>query len=379
MSKKKDRSGADNRGGGIDRRRFIGGLGVAAAGSTLGGLKVGGASAATAETISVSARQGVLQDSPVVMLWRRVTDLKDARKFIDTNLRLPLVGQDQISAIYDAGAVMVGYAVQDDAPQTAATSSSGSTTCSIESPLAVPLQNNPASALVMAPLDFDNSVRVVFAGRGATPLYRTEIGETLSFIDNDGNYSAFHHPYTFGLKGKAGEKLTALLKARTEPTILPASFENKRPASASIPNPVIGFDIMVTDMAKSKKFYAEVLGLEPLSNGPNEAKFDTGSIILTLKSEPSNMLVKFLKRTGRLRADWIVFHVADIKAKTQRLKERGVHFPHGIETSEIGHVAFFSDPDGYSFNLWQPSGKPKGIDFYPTLKRILRETAKTTA
>jgi predicted enzyme related to lactoylglutathione lyase len=374
MSKKKERHDTHNKGGGIDRRKFIEGVGMAAAATTLGGLKAGQALAAE-ESAAVSMRARVLQDSPIVMLWRRVTDLKETRRFVDTNLRMPLIGQDQISVIYDAGIVMVGYAIQDDAVQKVAAGSA----CSIESPLAVPLQNNPASAMVMAPLDFDNSVRIVFAGRGKTPLFRTEIGETLSFMDDDGNYSAFYHPYTFAYKGKAGEKLAALMRNRTKPAIVPASLDNKRVQHPNIPNPVVSFELMVSDLAKSRKFYADVLGLEPLSTGSHEAKFDSGSLILTLKSEPSNMLVRFLKRTGRLRADWIVFHVNDIKAKTRALKERGVHFPHGIETSEVGHVAYFNDPDGYSFNLWQPSGKPKGIDLYPVLRRILKETAKSPA
>jgi predicted enzyme related to lactoylglutathione lyase len=370
---KKERSDTNGKGKGIDRRKFIEGVGLATAATTLGGLKAGQVLAAE-ESAAVSTRARVLQNSPIVLLWRRVTDLRETRKFVDTNLRMPLIGQDQISAIYDAGVVMVGYAIQDSAVERAATNA-----CSVESPLAVPLQNNPASAMVMAPLDFDNSVRIVFAGRGTTPLFRTELGETLSFMDDDGNYSAFYHPYTFAFKGKAGEKLAALMRSRTAPAIVPASLDNKRVQHPNIPNPVISFELMVSDLAKSKKFYADVLGLEPLSDGPNEAKFDSGSLILTLKSEPSNMLVRFLKRTGRLRADWIVFHVNDIKAKTRALKERGVHFPHGIETSEVGHVAYFTDPDGYSFNLWQPSGKPKGIDLYPVLRRILKETARTSA
>ena len=375
MSKKKERSKTHDKGGGIDRRKFIMAAGATAAISTLGGLNAKGAPAAGAQTVSVSARPGVLDNSPIVMLWRRVTELKEVKDFVSTNLRMPLIGQDQISAIYDGGVVLVGYAVQDDV---ATTTASGSTTCSIESPMAVPLQANPASAMIMAPLDFTSSVRIVFAGRGATPLYRSELGETLSFIDDDGNYSSFYRPYTFAFEGKAGEKLAALLKNRERHTIIPASLERdvKR---QDIPNPVIGFDLMVSDLAKSRKFYADVLGLTPLSSGPNEAKLDSGSIILSLKSEPSNMLVKFLKRTGRLRADWIVFHVNDIKAKMHALKERGVHFPHGIETSPIGQVAYFNDPDGYSFNLWQPSGKPHGIDFYPALKRILKETTRSAA
>lgn len=369
MSKKKERNRAHDKGGGIDRRKFIMAAGASAAVSTLGGMNAKGASAAVEQSASVGGRPGVLDNSPVVMLWRRVTDLKEAKNFVSTNLRMPLVGQDQISAIYDGGVVMVGYAVQDNAAAT-------EVACSVESPTTVPLQANPASAMLMAPMDFTSSVRIVFSGRGATPLYRNELGETLSFIDDDGNYSAFYHPYSFAFEGKAGEKLSALLKSRERHMVIPASLESNA-KRRDIPNPIIGFDLMVSDVAKSRKFYADVLGLTPLSGGPNEAKIDTGSIILTLKSEPSNMLVKFLKRTGRLRADWIVFHVDDIKAKTQALKERGVHFPHGIETSPIGQVAYFNDPDGYSFNLWQPSGKAKGIDFYPVLRRILKETTKS--
>jgi hypothetical protein len=86
------------------------------------------------------------------------------------------------------------------------------------------------------------------------------------------------------------------------------------------------------------------------------------------------MLVQFLKKTGRLVGDWIVFHVTDIKATTKALVRRGVKFPSGIETSTIGDVAYFNDPDGYSLVLWKPSGMTKMINFTPVLERILKKT-----
>jgi len=87
--------------------------------------------------------------------------------------------------------------------------------------------------------------------------------------------------------------------------------------------------------------------------------------------EPTNMLVQFLRKSGRLLGDWVVFHTPDIKGTSEALRARGVAFPAGIETSLIGDVAYFNDPDGYSLALWHPSGKTKMIDFNPALKRLL--------
>ena len=129
----------------------------------------------------------------------------------------------------------------------------------------------------------------------------------------------------------------------------------------------------MSDLATSCRFYGETLGLTPLERSDTTAKFDMGQVILTLHREPTNMLVRLLRNSGRLMGDWVVFHVDDIKGTTAALQSRSVTFPAGIESSLIGDIAYFTDPDGYSLNVWKPSGRTKMIDFNPALQRMLRD------
>ncbi|HYY59221.1 MAG TPA: VOC family protein [Pyrinomonadaceae bacterium] len=369
MSKKKNsKENSERQESAFGRRTFMQGVGFASAAVALGNFKQGSSALAAEPGNAVKGapalaniESGVLRRSPVVMLWRRVSDLNTASSFVSKTLKQPAVGKDPTSVMFDAGGALVGYSIRE-----VAASAQIQQACSLETLRDFSLQNNPASLSVYAPKDFDTSLQGLYEVRGMGPVPAAiAANDNVAFLDDDGNFSSFSRPSAYAQGEKVGSKLLSILSNHW-PTLRANS------PTANIPNPLIGIDLLVSDVAASKKFYSEVLGLEALHTGATEAKFDIGTMILSLKLEPSSRLVSFLNKTGRLLGDWVVFHVQDIRSATKALERRGVKFPHGIETSVIGDVGYFNDPDGHSLVLWQPSGKTKMINFTPQLQRILK-------
>jgi predicted enzyme related to lactoylglutathione lyase len=367
---------APARTGSVARRQFIKGMGVSAALAA-----TGLPSPAEAARVSPPATApGPLRNSPLVMIWRRVSSLPNSRAFVNGVLQLPEIGKDPISSMYDGGGVLLGFAIQEaqpsDEPVTAA--------CSKENFQEFYLQNNPASALVMSPVDFKKSTAALYADRASvTPPEELESGKCVRFLDADGNTFCFYEPSRRALaEYPSSEKLSSLLQHRMPGAgarLVDASFDHNQKKEEHLPNPVIGHELLVTDLSRSTKYYSEVLGLKLLETSAHEARFDAGTMMLTLRLEPTNMLVSFLRKSGRLLGDWLVFHTESIKETSDALQAKGVTFPAGIESSVIGDIAYFNDPDGYSLTLWQPSGRTKMIDFNAPLKRILDEAREKSA
>jgi len=354
----------------LRRREFIKGVGISAT-AAFGGIAI--------QTDSIKGSKptvpaGPLRDSPLVMIWRRVSSLPNSQTFANRVLQLPVLGKDPISVMFDGGGVILGFAIQEVQPSNEPVL----TACSEVGLQDFFLQNNPASSIVFAPTDFKASLRNLYTDRNLiTPPEKSGSGECLRFVDDDGNFSCFYRPSRSALLQRpSGTKLSSLLKSRWPASgarLVEVTFEGDAEDDAIVHNPVIGFDLLVSDLPKSQKYYTEVLGFRLLENSAEEAKFDVGGLILTLRVEPTSMLVQFLRKSGRLLGDWIVFHTGNIKETLEALRANGVAFPAGIETSVIGDVAYFNDIDGYSLALWQPSGKTKMIDFNPALKRLLNE------
>jgi catechol 2,3-dioxygenase-like lactoylglutathione lyase family enzyme len=377
MKSDKTRKTPAKRDGSTPRRDFIKQVGVVAS-AAIGVMSAPTGAAALAQTAArPKATPGPLTDSPVVMVWRRVSALQRTKAFTDKVLRLPVVGEDPVSIMYDGGSTLVGYAISDvpasNDPVYAACSEIG-----LEE---FYLQNNPASTLQFVPSDFSDAVRNLHEDRKlATPPESAASGELLRFVDDDGNFNTFYKPSAAALRGDAGNKLASILRwnwAQRSGIRNAAIGPEIRPPQ--VHSPVVGIDLLVSDLQRSRRFYGETLGLTPLEVSDSEVKFDLGRVILTLRREPTNMLVQLLRKSGRLLGDWVVFHVDDIKATTAALKTRAVEFPAGIESSLIGDIAYFNDPDGYSLNIWKPSGRTKMIDFNPALQRILKDSSTTRA
>jgi predicted enzyme related to lactoylglutathione lyase len=362
----------------VARRQFIKGMGVSAA-LAFTGLP---SRAETAKESPPTTAPGPLRNSPMVMIWRRVSSLPNSHAFVNRVLQLPAIGKDPISSMYDGGGAILGFAVQEvqasNEPVLAA--------CSKVSFQDFYLQNNPASALLLSPEDFKTSTAKLYADRASvTPPEELATGKCVRFLDDDGNTYCFYEPSNRALlEYPSSEKLASLVKHRRPSTgarLVDVAFAgDQKKKNGGLSNPVIGHELLVTDLPRSTKYYSEVLGLKLLESSAQESKFDAGTMLLTLRLEPTNMLVAFLRKSGRLLGDWLVFHTDSIKQTSDQLQANGVAFPAGIENSVIGDIAYFNDPDGYSLNIWQPSGKTKMIDFNAPLKRILTEAReKSTA
>lgn len=126
------------------------------------------------------------------------------------------------------------------------------------------------------------------------------------------------------------------------------------PRSAS-PQLVEGVDFIlvpVQDLDRARRFYGEVLGLEPgLVWGSDKrptvgAEFETGTVTIALMD---------VARVGRefrsLGAGAIVLRVDDVPARRAELEARGVQFSTDLIDSGSCHQAYFADSEGNSLGL----------------------------
>jgi catechol 2,3-dioxygenase-like lactoylglutathione lyase family enzyme len=189
----------------------------------------------------------------------------------------------------------------------------------------------------------------------------------MSLFDLNGNLTTFTRPTKAVIAGPFGDRLRGLLRRR--------GFDTERDPHPDTPTSVIGFTLVVSDMAASERFYREVLGLYVLRQ-EDKISFDAGPIILRIQPERFLGQVKQQRKRGLLK-DQLIFHVREIKKEVDFLSRRGVKFPEGIEGSvSAGFVAYFADPDGHNLWLWEPPTAftpDMPINYFPVLDRILRE------
>jgi len=109
--------------------------------------------------------------------------------------------------------------------------------------------------------------------------------------------------------------------------------------------------IAVSDLAKSVKFYNEVIGL-PIKN-QRENWVDLGkqgaTVILHTASKPIN--------TGTSIENGIVIGlvVGDVESALQELKAQKVVVHRDIESHKTGKNAIILDPDKYMISLFEPA------------------------
>ena len=114
--------------------------------------------------------------------------------------------------------------------------------------------------------------------------------------------------------------------------------------------------VLTADRAKSKPFYADVLGLRLMGEDDHAATFDLGNrTAMRLTAMPGHA------GTGHTVLGW---HVADIAAAMAGLKAKGVTFAiydgsgqdaDGVWASPDGgaKICWFTDPDGNGLSLTQ--------------------------
>ena len=103
--------------------------------------------------------------------------------------------------------------------------------------------------------------------------------------------------------------------------------------------------VPVSDLARSVSFYQDVLGLSLvwLERQQGHAAVDASGVLLVLSThEPPG-------HGGPV----IAFDIEDIEFVSTALREKGVHFPNGIDEHGGRRTARFADPDGNALELNQ--------------------------
>lgn len=348
-----DRNGLAEIGTRIGRRAFVRGLGLAATSTA-----IGGAGMLLPRHLGAATGSGTLSDAPVVMIWRRTTlNLATVQSQVEGTHGWPAVGQDAYSLLYDAGNVLVGYWNQADY---LAAGVALEAECSGLSRLMHPTAFNPSNQLTLAVDDTGAVARRLskLAGRAMQPAaIKGPLGQAVTFVDSAGNTTRYLRLSNDAAKSGLGPRLKSLQDS------------GQRDASS----PVVGYELLVSDLPASRRFYTDVLGLTVAAEGPDSVAFDAGNLLLTLRMEPAAGMVSAIKMTGKLGDDLVNFHRPDVQGTFLELRARGVRFPRGIEDSSHGRVAVFEDPDGHTLAIWQPPPRfpEPEVNYFPVLDRIL--------
>ncbi len=100
----------------------------------------------------------------------------------------------------------------------------------------------------------------------------------------------------------------------------------------------------VTDLARSRKFFEEVLQLHPAEgDGENFQEYDVSGGIFSIHTfGPEN--------TGQGGCE-VAFEVNDFNAALERLREAGIALLGDPVTTPVCRMAFIADPDGTPLTL----------------------------
>lgn len=115
-------------------------------------------------------------------------------------------------------------------------------------------------------------------------------------------------------------------------------------------------DLSAIDMGEAKKWYGSLFGWEAIEEEPHEgvppyAMFTkAGKVVAGLGQLPAEM-----QKAGVPPAWANYVKVSDATATQKRVEEAGgkVMTP-ATQVAEFGHLAFFTDPHGAVFAVWQP-------------------------
>jgi catechol 2,3-dioxygenase-like lactoylglutathione lyase family enzyme len=102
---------------------------------------------------------------------------------------------------------------------------------------------------------------------------------------------------------------------------------------------------LTTDIARAKRFYTELLGLEIESEGEHDIEFRAGQVTLDI-FDPSSIGQPFAPSPAGLS-----LRVPDVAAARTELEARGVEFDGDTLDTGVCHMASFRDPDGNALML----------------------------
>jgi predicted enzyme related to lactoylglutathione lyase len=107
----------------------------------------------------------------------------------------------------------------------------------------------------------------------------------------------------------------------------------------------------VSDMARARAFYSEVLGLKETANWEDKwVEFDLWSGTLALTPESAEMP----KGSG---GTLVALEVSDLDGAFETLKKAGVAVPEKPWESPVCRVLQIKDPDGYAILLHETKAK----------------------
>jgi catechol 2,3-dioxygenase-like lactoylglutathione lyase family enzyme len=113
--------------------------------------------------------------------------------------------------------------------------------------------------------------------------------------------------------------------------------------------------IPVHDLSRARRWYAEKLGLTPVSEVPDALVYQT---------RHGGFLLFSSREAGAVKHQIAAWRVPDIDATVSALRGRGVRFEeysepglqtaHGIATTPAGRTAWFHDSEGNTLTISQP-------------------------
>jgi catechol 2,3-dioxygenase-like lactoylglutathione lyase family enzyme len=102
---------------------------------------------------------------------------------------------------------------------------------------------------------------------------------------------------------------------------------------------------LTQDLARAKRFYADVLGLELESEGESDMEFRAGQVTLDI-FDPSSIGQPFAPSPAGL-----ALRVPDVDAARAELEGKGVAFEGETIVTGVCRQAWFKDPDGNALML----------------------------
>jgi catechol 2,3-dioxygenase-like lactoylglutathione lyase family enzyme len=99
------------------------------------------------------------------------------------------------------------------------------------------------------------------------------------------------------------------------------------------------------DIARAKRFYSDVLGLEVETEGESDMELRAGQVTLDI-FDPSSIGQAFAPSPAGM-----ALRVPDVDAARAELEAQGVEFDGDTIETNVCRMAFFKDPDGNSLML----------------------------
>jgi catechol 2,3-dioxygenase-like lactoylglutathione lyase family enzyme len=103
--------------------------------------------------------------------------------------------------------------------------------------------------------------------------------------------------------------------------------------------------VLTRDIARSRRFYSEVLGLELETEGESDLEFRCGQVTLDV-FDPSSIGQPFAPSPAG-----IALRVPDVDAARSELEAKGVVFDGDTIQTSVCRQAWFKDPDGNALML----------------------------